>query len=89
MPNWKFISYSLLENTKTSSVIRGGGYDVGNGFKEKVMLKFNVINGTIWLSKDGDVEMFSPVLGLPPASSSDMSLVQAMEKLSQVCDMFL
>lgn len=50
----------------------------------KILFKLNIINGTIWLSQSGDVGKFAPVLGSPPATSSDMSLVQAMQKLSEV-----
>ena len=49
-----------------------------------ILFKLNIINGTIWLSHSGDVSQFAPVLGIPPATSSDMSLSTAMEKLSEV-----
>ena len=49
-----------------------------------ILFKLNIINGTIWLSHSGDVRSFSPVLGIPPATSSDMSLATAMQKLSEV-----
>ena len=52
--------------------------------KDNVLFKLDVINGTIWLSHSGDVRSFSPVLGIPPATSSDMSLATAMQKLSEV-----
>ena len=52
--------------------------------RNNALFKLNIINGTIWLSHSGDVKSFSPVLGTPPATSSDMSLATAMEKLSEV-----
>ena len=52
--------------------------------RNNALFKLNIINGTIWLSHSGDVRSFSPVLGTPPASSSDMSLASAMKILSEV-----
>ena len=55
-----------------------------NNHRNNALFKLNIINGTIWLSHSGDVRSFSPVLGTPPATSSDMSLATAMEKLAEV-----
>ena len=55
-----------------------------NNHRHNALFKLNIINGTIWLSHSGDVRSFSPVLGTPPATSSDMSLATAMEKLAKV-----
>ena len=55
-----------------------------NNHRNNALFKLNIINGTIWLSHSGDVRSFSPVLGTPPATSSDMSLATAMEKLAKV-----
>ena len=52
--------------------------------RNNALFKLNIINGTIWLSHSGDVRSFSPVLGTPPATSSDMSLASAMKMLSEV-----
>ena len=67
----------FVENKITNN--RGGENDF-----RKTVFKLNVINGTIWLSQKGDVAKFAPVLGSPPASSSDISLAQAMQALNEV-----
>jgi len=49
-----------------------------------VIVKLQIINGTSWLNLGGDVHSFGLVVGTPPASSSDLTLEAAMEKLSKV-----
>ena len=77
----------LLNNSSKNyyfSEISDGKSLLRRSNKDNVLFKLDVINGTIWLSHSGDVRSFSPVLGIPPATSSDMSLATAMQKLSEV-----
>ena len=48
------------------------------------MVELNVINGTKHLHLGGNVETFEAVIGEPPETSSELTLVQALAKLNQV-----
>ncbi len=48
------------------------------------MIELNIINGTHWLNLGGDVETFEAVIGQPPSTSSEVTLLQALEQLNKV-----
>ena len=48
------------------------------------LVKLQVINGTNWLNLGGDVHSFKLVLGKPPSTSSDVTLLEALDQLNQV-----
>ena len=52
--------------------------------KSEDVIELNVINGTHWLNLGGNVETFEAVIGEPPATSSGVTLIQALEKINQV-----
>jgi len=51
--------------------------------KKEDVLELSVINGTHWLHLGGDVEAFKPVLGEPPETSSETTLMQALGRLNE------
>lgn len=50
----------------------------------KDLLELKIINGTHWLHLGGNVETFEAVIGEPPATSSEVTLVQALEEINKV-----
>lgn len=49
----------------------------------KDLLELKIINGTHWLHLGGNVERFEAVIGEPPATSSEVTLVQALEEINK------
>jgi len=47
------------------------------------VIELNVINGTLHLHLGGNVEKFEAVIGEPPATSSELTLIQALEQINQ------
>ena len=43
-----------------------------------------MINGTLNLNLGGNVDAFEAVIGEPPATSSELTLIQALGKINQV-----
>lgn len=64
------------------------GFFLGTNPDLGVIVKLQIINGTSWLNLGGDVNSFGLVVGTPPATSSDLTLAAAMEKLSKVLNTF-
>ena len=48
------------------------------------VIELNVINGTLNLNLGGNVDAFEAVIGEPPATSSELTLIQALGKINQV-----
>ena len=48
------------------------------------MIEISVINGTKHIHLGGNVEAFEAVIGEPPETSSEVTLIQALAKLNQV-----
>ena len=48
------------------------------------MIEISVINGTKHIHLGGNVEAFEAVIGEPPETSSETTLIQALAKLNQV-----
>ena len=49
-----------------------------------LLMSLNVVNGTKWLNLGGNLDDFGLVLGIPPATSSDLTLNSAIEILNKV-----
>jgi len=47
------------------------------------VIELNVINGTLNLNLGGNVDAFEAVIGEPPATSSELTLIQALGKINQ------
>ena len=48
------------------------------------VIELQVLNGTHWLNLGGNVETFEAVIAVPPETSSQVTLLQALTKLNQV-----
>ena len=48
-----------------------------------------MINGTLNLNLGGNVDAFEAVIGEPPATSSELTLIQALGKINQVLQKIL
>ena len=48
------------------------------------VIELQVLNGTHWLNLGGNVETFEAVIAVPPETSSQVTLQQALTKLNQV-----
>ena len=53
------------------------------------VIELNVINGTLNLNLGGNVDSFEAVIGEPPATSSELTLIQALGKINQVLQKIL
>ena len=53
------------------------------------VIELNVINGTLNLNLGGNVDAFEAVIGEPPATSSELTLIQALGKINQVLQKIL
>ena len=69
-----FISFLSFVSVETQDLIQVRG-DV---------IELQVLNGTHWLNLGGNVETFEAVIAVPPETSSQVTLLQALTKLNQV-----
>ena len=48
------------------------------------LLQINVINGTQWLNLGGQLNDFELVVGKPPETSSDLTLTDVLQRMTNV-----
>ena len=71
---FRFPSFLFFVSVETQDLIQVRG-DV---------IELQVLNGTHWLNLGGNVETFEAVIAVPPETSSQVTLLQALTKLNQV-----